>query len=161
MLKLRTAGLVLFSSTLLLGATAQAQLLNAVKGAVGASSSSDGAASSGSSLLGGLGGAAGGSALPSLSSVGTGNLTGVLTYCMQNKYLSGGEASGVQSQLLGKLGGPAKAKSDPGYQQGISGILGGNSSQKMDLTGGGNSGIKQQITDKACDQVLQYSKSAL
>jgi hypothetical protein len=169
MLTLRTAGLVLISSTLLLGASAQAQLLDAVKGAVGGGSSSTGSAasSSGGGLLGGLGGlggAAGGAAMPSLSSVGTGNLTGVLTYCMQNKYVSGSEATSVQSQLMNKLGGQSKAQSDPGYKQGLSGILGGNSGQTMDLTGSGNSsngGIKQQVTDAACEQVLKYGKSML
>lgn len=164
MLTLRTAGLVLFSSSLLLGATAHAQLLDAVKGAIGgSSSSSSGASSSGGGLLGGLGGAAGGQAMPSLSSVGTGNLTGVLTYCMQNKYVSGSEATSVQSQLMSKLGGQSKAQSDPGYKQGLSGILGGNSGQKMDLNAGGgdSGGLKQQITDAACEQVLKYGKSMM
>jgi len=163
MLTLRTAGLVLFSSSLLLGATAHSQLLDAVKGAVGGASSSSGASSSGGGLLGGLGGAAGGTAMPSLSSVGTGNLTGVLTYCMQNKYVGGSDAKNVQSQLMSKLGGQGKAQSDPGYKQGLSGILGGNSGQTMDLNaGGGNSGgLKQQVTDAACEQVLKYGKSML
>jgi len=169
MLTLRTAGLVLFSSSLLLGATAHAQLLDAVKNAVGGNSppsSGSAASSSGGGLLGGLGGlggAAGGTAMPSLSSVGTGNLTGVLTYCMQNKYVSGSDATSVQSQLMSKLGGQSKAQSDPGYKQGLSGILGGNSGQTMDLNaGGGNSGgLKQQVTDAACEQVLKYGKSML
>lgn len=164
MLTPRTAGLVLFSSSLLLGAPAHAQLLDAVKGAVGGGSSSGASSPSSGGLLGGLGGAAaGGAGMPSLSSVGTGNLTGVLTYCMQNKYVSGSEATNVQSQLMSKLGGQSKAQSDPGYTQGLSGILGGSSGQKMDLTtGGGNGGgLKQQVTDAACEQVLKYGKSML
>lgn len=159
MLTLRAAGLVLLSSSLLLGATAQAQLLDAVKSAVGGGSSSGGVASSalGGSLPGALGGAGGG--MPALDSVGTGNLAGVLTYCARNKYLGGADASSVQNQLIGKLGGPAQAKSDPGYQQGLKGILGGDSGQKMDLAGGGS--VQQQIRDAACEQVLKYGKSLL
>lgn len=135
---LRAAGLALLSSSLLLGATAQAQFLDGLKGA-----------------LGGAGG------MPALDSVGTGNLAGVLGYCARNKYLGGTDAPGVQNQLVSKLGGPAQAKSDPGYQQGLKGILGGGSGQKMDLTAGSSGGVKQQITDAACEQVLKYGKSLL
>jgi hypothetical protein len=56
------------------------------------------------------------------------------------------------------LGGAKSAQSDAGYQQGLKGILGGDSGQKVELGGGG---LKQQITDKICDQVLQYGKSLL
>ena len=145
------AALLLFGAA----AAAQAQLLDSVKGALGGQNAAgaSGGSAGGASMLGGLGG----QAMPSLSSVGTGNITGVLTYCAKNNYL-GGDASGVQSKLLGKLGGAKSAQSDPGYQQGLNGILGGNSGQKVDLGGGG---LKQQITDKVCDQVLQYGKSLL
>ncbi len=95
--------------------------------------------------------------MPSLSSVGTGNLTGVLTYCAKNNYL-GGDAAGVKDKLLGQLGGTKSAQSDPGYQQGVAGILGGNSDQKLDLSG---DGLKKQLTEKVCDQVLDYGKSLL
>lgn len=139
MLTLRAAGLVLISSSLLLGATAQAQFLDGLKGALGGS----------------------GGGMPALDSVGTGNLAGVLTYCARNKYLGGTDAPSVQNQLVSKLGGPAQAKSDPGYQQGLKGILGGGSGQKMDLTAGNSGGVKQQITDAACEQVLKYGKSLL
>ncbi|MPS26726.1 DUF2501 domain-containing protein [Pigmentiphaga sp.] len=137
---------------LFLGATTvQAQLLDSVKGALGGGSQQS---SGGGSLLGGLGGAS----MPSLGSVGTGNITGILTYCAKNNYLGGG-ASSVKDKLLGKLGGEQQAQSDPGYREGLSGILGGNSGQKMELGSGG--GLKQQITEKVCDQVLQYGQSLL
>lgn len=117
--------------------TANAQLMDAVKGAMGAGSSS---------------------AVPDLGSVGTGNIAGVVGYCLKNKYLGGG-AAGVKEKLLGKLGGEQKAKSDSGYQDGLKGILGGGSSgKKMDLSG---SGIKAQITEKVCDQVLKHGKSLI
>ncbi|VCU69123.1 hypothetical protein PIGHUM_01183 [Pigmentiphaga humi] len=130
---------------------AQAQLMDSIKGALGNGQQSSG---SGGSLLGGLGGAS----LPSLGSVGTGNITGVLAYCAQNNYLGGGAAS-IKDKLLGKLGGEQQAKSDPGYLEGLSGILGGNSGKKVEL--GGGSSLKQQITEKVCDQVLQYGQSLL
>lgn len=136
---------------LFIGTTAaQAQLLDSVKGALGGGQQSSG---SGGSLLGGLGGGS----LPSLGSVGTGNIAGVLSYCAKNNYLGGGAAS-VKDKLLGKLGGEQQARSDPGYQEGLSGILGGNSKQKVEL---GSGGLKQQITEKVCDQVLQYGQSLL
>lgn len=150
-----------WAALLLFGAAtaAQAQLLDSVKGALGGQQGSSTSAGSGggASMLGGLGSSLGGQSLPSLSSVGTGNITGVLTYCAKNKYL-GGDASSVQNKLLGQLGGAKSAQSDAGYQQGLKGILGGDSGQKVNLGGGG---LQQQITDKICDQVLQYGKSLL
>jgi hypothetical protein len=154
-----------WAALLLFGAAtaAQAQLLDSVKGALGGqhASGTSGSSTGGSSMLGGLGGSLGsglgGQSLPALNSVGTGNITGVLTYCAKNKYL-GSDASSVQNKLLGQLGGAKSAQSDAGYQQGLKGILGGDSGQKVELGGGG---LKQQITDKICDQVLQYGKSLL
>jgi len=144
--RLAALALGLFIAT----STAQAQLLDSVKGALGGGQQSSG---SGGSLLGGLGGAS----LPSLGSVGTGNITGILAYCAKNNYLGGGAAS-VKDKLLGKLGGETQAQSDPGYLEGLSGVLGGNSGQKVELGGGG---LKQQITEKVCDQVLEYGESLL
>ena len=151
--KYRLAGL---SAALLIGVipAAQAQLMDSVQGALKGQQS--GASDSGS-ILGGLGGSLGGQAMPSLDSVGTGNITGVLSYCAKNNYL-GGDASGVKDKLLGKLGGEQSAASDTGYQQGLQGILGGDSGKKVDL---GGDGLKQQITEKVCDQVLKYGKSLL
>ncbi|MDX3907293.1 MAG: DUF2501 domain-containing protein [Pigmentiphaga sp.] len=138
--------------SLLLGIpTAHGQLLDSVKGALGGSQQSAGSA--GDSILGGLGG----SSLPSLGSVGSGNIAGVLTYCAKNNYLGGG-ASSVKDKILGQLGGEQQAQSDPGYQEGLSGILGGNSGKKVELGGGG---LKQQLTEKVCDQVLKYGQSLL
>lgn len=131
---------------------ASAQSLDALKGAI--PGAKDAAGGSGS----GLGGLAGG-AIPSLGSVGTGNVTGLLGYCAKNNLL-GGDAAGVKDKLMGKLGGEQKAEADPGYQEGLKGIVGGNSEKKFDL-GGSMAGAKSQVTEKVCDQVLQYGKSAM
>jgi hypothetical protein len=127
----------------------QAQLTDALEGAIGGGSSS----SSGGSLLEGLGG----QSVPALDKVGLGNIAGVLEYCAKNNFL-GGNTGGLKDQLLGKLGGEEKAQSDPGYQEGLGGILGGDSGQKVEL---GNSGLKQQLTDKVCEEVLKYGQSLI
>ncbi|HWL70375.1 MAG TPA: DUF2501 domain-containing protein [Geminicoccus sp.] len=142
--------LILAAALLAIGATdGRAQLTDALEDAVGGGSSS----SSGGSLLEGLGG----QSVPALDKVGLGNLTGVLEYCAKNNFL-GGNASGLKDQLLGKLGGEEKAQSDQGYQEGLGGILGGDSGQKVEL---GNSGLKQQLTDKVCKEVLKYGQSLI
>ena len=56
--------------------------------------------------------------------------------------------------------GEEKAQADPGYQEGLKGIVGGNSDQKFDL-GGSTAGVKSKLTEKACDEVLKYGKSAI
>ena len=132
---------------------AAAQALDALKGAV-----SGGGSNGGGSALGSLGGLAGGG-LPSLDSVGTGNVTGLLGYCAKNNLL-GGDAAGIKDKLMGKLGGEEKAQADPGYQEGLKGIVGGNSDKKFDL-GGSTAGVKSKLTEKACDEVLKYGKSAI
>jgi len=129
-------------AALLLATSAQAQLPGAIQGVLGGDKAA---------------GAATGSAIPDLGSVGSGNIAGVLGYCAQQKYL-GGDAASVKDKILGKLGGAQQAEADPGYQEGLSGVLGGNSGSKMDLTGGG---LKQQLTEKVCDQVLKYGQSML
>jgi hypothetical protein len=127
---------------------ARAQLTDAIEGALGG-----GKSSSGGSLLEGLGGGS----MPSLDQVGIGNIAGVVEYCAKNQFL-GGDAAGVAGGLLGKLGGQEKASADPGYQEGLGGVLGGDSDQKVDL---GSPGIKEKLTDTICAQVLKYGQSLL
>jgi hypothetical protein len=122
-------------------APAPAQLLDVLKGG------------------GGGGGAAGallGGGLPSVSQAGTGNVAGVLKYCIQHKYLGGGSASGVSDGLLGKL--PGRGANDPGYQSGSRGLLDTGGGQNFNLGGGG---LKDQLSNQLCDQVLQRAKSLL
>ena len=131
----RSISLVCLASVMSMS-SAQAQFMDVVKGAMGGGSTS---------------------AVPNLGSVGTGNIAGVMGYCLKNKYLGGG-AAGIKDKLMGKLGGERQAKSDPGYQDGLKGILGGKSGQKMNLSGGG---LKAQITEKVCDQVLKHGQSLI
>lgn len=119
------------------GSTVQAQgLLDNLKGAA-------------SNQLGGMG-------LPSIGAGTASNAAGVLQYCVERKYLSGG-AAGVKDQLLNKIGlGAGKEKQDPGYQSGLSGILSGSDGKSFDL-----GKVQDKLKDKACDYVLDNAKSLI
>lgn len=114
-----------------------------------------------SSALGALGGGAGlGSALglPSIGGNTAGNAAGVLQYCIQNKYLGGTDASGVKDKLLDKvgMGTQQKQQQDPGYQQGIAGMLSGSDGSSFDLNR-----LKGDLKDKACGYVLDNASSLI
>jgi Protein of unknown function (DUF2501) len=105
--------------------------------------------------LGGLSGGAGGLAgqmLPSLSSASTGNVAGILSYCIQNNNLQGGAATTTLDALTHKNG----VTSSSAYAAGQQGQI---------ETGGGNSfslsGVQQQVKTKVCDMVLERAKSLL
>jgi hypothetical protein len=116
--------------------------------------------------LGSLGGKLGGM-MPgggSMQSGSMGNVAGLLQYCVKNNYLGGASgASGIQSQLLGKMQGQSQSAptSDPSYMSGAKGILQGSNGKSMDLSsvGGGSSDMKSKITNKVCDTVLKQGKS--
>lgn len=134
---------------------AQAQLLDTVKGQMGGATAGGNGGGAAGNVLQGLGGS---SALSSLSPASAGNAAGVLEYCMKNNYL-GGDAQAMKDKLLGKVSGePAKAKTDSGYLAGVQGMLNGSDGKSVDLSGGG---FKEEITRKACDQVLKHAKSFL
>lgn len=138
---------------------ASAQWLDAVKGQMGGSG--QGAATQGGSSQGGiLQDLSGSLPLSSLSPASAGNAAGVLEFCMKNNYLAGGDAQAMKDKLLGKLSGGSEQqpKSDPGYLAGIQGLLNGSDGKSVDLSGGG---LKQELTRKACDQVLTHAKSFL
>jgi hypothetical protein len=97
----------------------------------------------------------GGMNLGSLTSSSTGNVAGVLQFCVKNNYL-GGDASSVKDGLMSKLGG--SSSSDSGYTDGSKGILDSGSGKKVDLSG---SGLKEQITKQVCDKILAQGKSML
>lgn len=128
---------------------AQAQLLDQLKSATGSGSSA-----SGGGMLGNLGG--GGT--PSVNQASPMNIAGLLQYCVKNNYLSGGSATSVKDSLVNKVTGSGKNTSDSGFQAGNAGMLESGNGQSVSLGGGG---IKEQITRKVCDQVLQYGKSLL
>jgi len=135
-----------------IAAGAQAQLLDTVKGQLGGAQQGGAAGSAAQGLGGGL-------PLSSLSAGSAGNAAGVLEFCIKNNYLSGGDAQSVKDQLMGKVsGGSGQAASDPGYADGAQGILKGSDGKSVDLSGGG---LKEELTRKACDQVLAQGKSFL
>jgi hypothetical protein len=112
----------------------------------------------------------------SMTSGSIGNVAGLLKYCIGNDYLSGSNASAVQSMLMGKLPGGAQ---DPGYRDGEKGVLRATDGSTLDLNGGsgGSSGasgtagaigaagvsgdVQAGLTKTACDTVLAQAKSFL
>jgi Protein of unknown function (DUF2501) len=143
----RTRAYWLLAATLLYFPTAQAQLGNLLN------QGGNGGAAGGLSSLGGLGN---GLSLQSLTSGSTGNVAGVLQYCIQNNYLGGG-ASSVKDGLMSKLPG-GSSSTDSGYTDGAKGILNSGDGKQVDLSGGG---LKEQITKQVCDKILAQGKSLL
>ncbi len=133
--------LVAVSGVTLAALPARSQLLDSLKGAAGSGSSGSG--------LGGM-------AMPSVGSASTGNLAGVLQYCVRNNYLGGNGASSVESGLVGKLG-PGATRSSQ-YSEGDQGTLQTGGGQTMSL---GGTGLKAKLTQKVCAQVLQHARSLM
>ena len=100
--------------------------------------------------------------LPSVSSASPTNLAGLLQYCVQNNYLSGGSAdaaSSAKESLLSKFtGSSSDPTSNTGFTSGNNGVLDTGNGQSTTL---GGSGIKAQITQKVCSEVLSHAKSML
>jgi hypothetical protein len=148
----RATALGILFAALLPVSGAQAQLGNLLNQAGGSSSGSSGGLGS----LGSMGSALSGQ---SLTSGSTGNVAGVLEFCIKNNYVSGSGASSVKDSLMSKLpGGSSAASSDSGYTDGAKGILSSSSGQQLDLSGGG---LKQQATKQICDKILAQGKSML
>lgn len=93
----------------------------------------------------------------SFTSSSLGNVTGLLQYCVTNNYLSGQGINSIQEKLTNKLPGGSKSQ-DPGYNDGLKGILHSGSGKKLDL-GGGN--MQDQIKRQVCDTVLSQAQSML
>ncbi|WP_313369332.1 DUF2501 domain-containing protein [Achromobacter animicus] len=136
---------------------AGAQWLDAVKGQMESQGSSTQGGTTQGGILQGLGNSL---PLSSLTPASAGNAAGVLEFCMKNNYLAGGDAQALKDKLMGKIGGGStqKAKSDSGYLAGLQGLLNGSDGKSVDLSGGG---LKEELTRKACDQVLKHAKSFL
>ena len=124
---------------------AHAQLGDLLKQGQSAGSSGGGLADLGGALSG-----------KSMMSGSTGNVAGVLQFCIKNNYLDGNAASSVKDRLMGKLSG--KPSSDKGYNDGEKGILSSSDGKKLDLSGGG---LKAKVTRQVCDQILAQGKSLL
>lgn len=103
-------------------------------------------------------GSATGLSLPSTTSSSTGNVAGILEFCVKNNYLNADSASGVKDQLMSKLGGSSSAASDSGYSDGAQGILKSSNGQEVDLSG---SSLKEKVTKQVCDKILEQGKSML
>jgi hypothetical protein len=144
-------GLAMALALMLVTPAANAQLMNQLQNGLGQGGGSS--SSGGGGGAGGLRGAAGG--IPSVGSASTGNLAGVLQYCIKNKYLGGNGASSVKDSLLGKVNG---GTGNSEYQSGSNGQLQTGNGENYSLGGGG---IKQQVTNKVCDLVMQHAKSLL
>lgn len=149
----RTAALGIFIAALLPLDAAHAQLGDLLK----KGGSTDGITSSLGNLgnLGGIGGVLSGQ---SLSSTSTGNVAGVLEYCIKNNYLRGNSASSVKDSILSKLPG-GSSTSDSDYASGANGILNSGEGEPLDLSSGG--GLKAEITRQVCDNILSIGKSLL
>jgi hypothetical protein len=104
----------------------------------------------------------GGMSLPSVSSASPTNLAGLLQYCVQNNYLSGGSAdaaSSAKESLLSKFtGSSSDPTSNTDFTSGNSGVLDTGNGQSTTL---GGTGVKGQITQKVCSEVLSHAKSML
>lgn len=124
---------------------AQAQLLDQLKSATGSGS--------GNGATGGLGGG-----MPSVGQASTSNTAGVLQYCIRNNYVNGGSASSVKDSLVSKVTGSGQTNQDAGFQSGNNGVLQTGNGHGFSLGGGG---VKEQVTRKVCEQVLQHAKSLL
>jgi hypothetical protein len=113
----------------------------------------------GSGMAAGLGNMGGmGTALSgaSLSSGSTGNVAGLLEFCIKNNFLGGTDSSAIKDKLMGKLGGtPAP---DSGYAEGAQGVLKASDGKQLDLSA---SGLEAQATRQVCDRVLMQAKSML
>ena len=134
-------GIVVLTVTLVPLGPAQAQLMDRLKGAMGSGENS---------------GSAGG--LPSVGQASPSNTAGLLQYCVKNNYVSGNGAASVKDSLMSKVTGSGNSANDSGFQAGNNGMLSTGNGQSYNLGGGG---IKAQIAQKVCDQILQHAKSLL
>lgn len=97
------------------------------------------------------GGASGAMGLPDVSKMGAGNAAGVLSYCVKNKFLGGGDASSV----LGGLTKKPDVKTSKDYSAGEMGqVLSGGSKFSLDSA-------PKQVKSKVCDMVLKQGKSLI
>jgi hypothetical protein len=114
----------------------------------------------------------------SMTSGSIGNVAGLLKYCIGNEYLSGSNASAVQSMLMGKLPASVQTK-DPAYTDGEKGVLHATDGSTLNLNGGGSGSsgasgtagaigapgvsgdVQAELTKTACETVLAQAKSFL
>lgn len=110
-------------------------------------------------IIGGSG-LSGAASLSSIASGSIGNAAGIIEYCVKNNYLSGGNASSVKDQLIGKMTarGDQPAENNPDYISGARGIVTGSSGQSVDLS---MAGLKDKAVKKVCKKILDQANSML
>jgi len=139
---------------------AAAQTLKQLEGALGGSSHGSGQGASSATGSGGAASALGDLASGNLKSGSLGNATGVLQYCIKNNYLSGNGVTALKDKLTSRISGssgqPAEKNED--FLSGAKGLLKTGDGKSVDLSG---SGLKEQVTKKACDAVLAQAKGFL
>ncbi|MGZ5201193.1 MAG: DUF2501 domain-containing protein [Telluria sp.] len=106
---------------------------------------------------GGMKGLEGSLSGQSLASGSMGNVAGLLQFCVTNNYLGGENTNPVQEKLMNKLPGGTKSN-DPGYTDGLKGLLHAKDGKQLDLGGGG---VQAQLSKQVCDAVLSQAKSLL
>jgi hypothetical protein len=127
-------------------ATAQAQMPGMPGMPAGAPGSVGG-------MAGGMaGGATSSLGMPDVSSMGVGNATGVLSYCVKNNVLGGSEATSA----LGSLTGKPEVKSSDGFTAGSAGTLLSGNGSKLSLDS-----VPAPMKSKVCNMVLKQAKSFL
>jgi len=90
--------------------------------------------------------------VPNVSSISPGNAAGVLSYCMKNKVLSGGNATSALNGLMKKPG----VTSSSGYSTGQAGNIVTGNGQKYSL-----SKVPSQVKSQACNAVLKQAPKLL
>lgn len=103
-------------------------------------------------MMGNMASGAMGSMLPNVSSASSGNIAGVLSYCVQNNYVSGSGAT----QALGGLTSQQGVTSSGDYTAGQQGQLltGGNSPFSL-------ASLKSGLRQKVCNMVLSRAQNLL
>lgn len=90
-----------------------------------------------------------------MTSGSVGNVAGLLQYCITNNYLGGQGPAAIKDKLLGKLPGGGQSQ-DPGYSDGMKGLLHGSNGDSMDLSSGA---LKAQVAKRVCDTILNQAKA--
>ncbi|WP_182355660.1 YjjA family protein [Komagataeibacter europaeus] len=113
----------------------------------------------GSGGLGKAGSLLSGSGLnvPSVSSLAPSNVTGLLSYCVENNYLKGNSPTTLLSSLKQKAGLDTSSSQYSNGQNGILDTGNGNTFSLSSLSGN----LKQKVTTKVCNAVLKQGKSLL
>ncbi|RJF91313.1 DUF2501 domain-containing protein [Sphingomonas cavernae] len=98
----------------------------------------------------GMPGGAGGMGLPNVSSMGAGNAAGVLSYCVKNKIIGGGDATST----LGSLTKKPDVTSSKDYTAGAAGKVATGKGAPFSLDS-----APKQVKSQVCDMVLKQAKS--